>query len=262
MSLFSGNIFSRSLVMDTQIFACLPQDGRKYKKGPPPKTLFLLHGISGNAANFVHNTPVHFYSQQYGIAIIMPEVQRSFYQDMKGGLLYYSYITKELPALCAELFNISVTRENLSIAGLSMGGYGAMYAAFSAPEVFSACGAFAPACDIKSQVASYNRYAGFGQVGYRMEHEFAGIFGEDFAVPDSIDLYRLSGKVSRESLKPRLYIGTGTEDPLHDQSVKFRDHVQKLDIDMIYEEWPGDHDWIFGNEALKRMLAHFYSAAN
>jgi S-formylglutathione hydrolase FrmB len=258
MSLFSGNVFSRSLVMDTQIFACLPQDGRLYKKGPPPKTLFLLHGISGNAANFIHNTPVHFYSQQYGIAIIMPEVQRSFYQDMKGGLLYYSYITKELPALCAELFNISVAREDLMIAGMSMGGYGAMLAALGAPDVFSACGAFAPACDIKGQVASYKQYAGFGQVGYRMEYEFSGIFGESREVPDGSDLYQLIEKVSTEKVRPRLYLSVGTEDPIRDQVLLFRDHAQRLDIDMMYEEWQGEHDWIFGNEALKRMLAHFY----
>jgi S-formylglutathione hydrolase FrmB len=245
--------------MDTHLNVCLPQDSRFYKKGPLPKTLFLLHGMSGNAANFVHNTPVHFYSQQYGIAIIMPEVQRSFYQDMKGGLLYYSYITRELPALCAELFNISLAREDLAIAGMSMGGYGAMRAAFGAPELFSVCGAFAPACDVKRHVVRYKDFEGFGQIGFRMQYEFAGIFGEDFAVPDSSDLYRLSEKVSRESLKPRLYISTGTEDPLHDQSVEFRDHVLKLDIDMIYEEWPGEHDWVFGNDALKRMLAHFYS---
>jgi S-formylglutathione hydrolase FrmB len=192
----------------------------------------------------------------------MPEVQRSFYQDMRSGLLYYTYLTKELPALCAELFNISLAREDLSIAGLSMGGYGAMYAAFSRPDVFSACGAFAPVCDIKNQVALHKRYAGFGQVGYRMEYEFSGIFGENREIPDSSDLYQLSEKTSRGEPKPHLYLSIGTEDPLLDQVVKFRNHVQKLDIDMIYEEWPGDHDWIFGNEALKRMLPHFYPLAN
>jgi S-formylglutathione hydrolase FrmB len=258
MSLFSGNIFSRTLLMDTQLYVCLPQDGRLYNNGPVPKTLFLLHGLSGNAANFVNNTPVHFYSQQYGIAIVMPEVQRSFYQDMEGGLRYYRYITRELPALCAKLFHVSVAREDLMVAGMSMGGYGAMLAAFGSPDVFSACGAFCPACDIRKQVSSYAQFENFGQVGNRMQYEYKGIFGEDLAIPDGSDLYKLTEKVSREKVKPRLYLSTGLDDFIHDQSVEFRDHVKKLDIDFQYEEWNGDHDWVFGNESLKRMLEYFH----
>jgi S-formylglutathione hydrolase FrmB len=95
-----------------------------------------------------------------------------------------------------------------------------------------------------------------------MEYEFSGIFGESREVPDSSDLYQLTPKISREKISPRLYLSVGAKDPIHDQVVQFRDHVQKLDIDMIYEEWPGDHDWIFGNEALKRMLTHFYPPMN
>lgn len=30
--------------------------------------------------------------------------------------------------------------------------------------------------------------------------------------------------------------------------------MKKLDFDFTYEEWAGDHDWYFFNEALKKAL--------
>jgi S-formylglutathione hydrolase FrmB len=257
MALFAGNIFSRTMMMETQLYVSMPQDGRYYKKAPPPRTLILLHGISDNAAGWVRNTMAEFMANQYGIALVVPEVQRSFYQDMQYGLPYYRYITRELPGLAAELFHLSVKREDLMVAGLSMGGYGALKCAFGSPDVFSACGAFSSACDVKNMVAHYKEFEGAGEVGCRIGDEFAGQFGEDRNVPDESDIYWLAEKVSRQALKPRLYMTCGTEDGLLEMNHKMRDHIKSLSIDCTYEEWAGIHDWIFWNESLRRMLAHF-----
>jgi S-formylglutathione hydrolase FrmB len=257
MALFAGNIFSRTLMMETQLYVSMPQDGRYYQKAPPPKTLILLHGISDNAAGWIRNSMAEFMANQYGIALVVPEVQRSFYQNMNYGLLYYDYITQELPKLCGELFNLSVKREDLMVAGLSMGGYGALKAAFGHPEVFSACGAFSSACDIKSTVRDYKEAEGKGEVGYRLEAELTGMFGEGMPVPDESDLFLLTEKVSRGTVKPRLYMTCGTEDFIRGHSLKLRDHLQSLPLDFKYEEWTGIHDWIFWNESLRRMLAYF-----
>jgi S-formylglutathione hydrolase FrmB len=258
MALFAGNIFSRELMMETQLYVSMPQDGRTYKPAPPPKTLILLHGISDNAGGWIRKSMAEEWANRYGIALVVPEGQRSFYQDMKYGLRYFSYITSELPGLCASLFNLSIKREDLMIAGLSMGGYGAMLSAFGHPEVFSICGAFSSACDIRALVKNYREMEGQGEIGYRMGCEYTGIFGEDRNVPETSDLYYLAEKVSREIQKPRLYMACGTEDTLAGQNHALRDHIRTLPIDFNYEEWPGVHDWLFWNEALRRMLAYFF----
>jgi S-formylglutathione hydrolase FrmB len=260
MALFAGNIFSRTMMMETQLYVSMPQDGRYYKKSPPPKTLILLHGISDNAAGWIRNSMAEFMANQYGIALVVPEVQRSFYQDMKYGLPYYSYITRELPRLVSELFHLSVKREDLMVAGLSMGGYGALKCAFGSPDVFSACGAFSSACDVKYMTANFKEIEGVGEVGHRMEFELAGQFGEDRKVPDESDINWLVEKTSGATVKPRLYMTCGTEDGLLEMNHRLRDHIKSLPIDCIYEEWAGIHDWIFWNESLRRMLAHFLPA--
>jgi S-formylglutathione hydrolase FrmB len=257
MALFAGNIFSRSMMMETQLYVSMPQDGRYYKKAPSLKTLILLHGISDNAAGWIRNSMAEFMANQYGIALVVPEVQRSFYQDMKYGLPYYSYITRELPRLVSELFHLSVKREDLMVAGLSMGGYGALKCAFGSPDVFSACGAFSSACDVRYIAANYKEVEGTGEVGHRMEFELAGQFGEDRNVPDDSDIYLLAEKIPREAIKPRLYMTCGTEDGLLEMNHRLRNHIKSLSIDCAYEEWAGIHDWIFWNESLRRMLAYF-----
>ena len=109
----------------------LPHDSRKHLGVEPlhagitpsekPKTLILLHGLSDNWAAWMHRTSLLRYAESFDIAVLAPEVQRSFYMDMRNGPAYYTYITEELPELAAKQFNISVAPEDLMIAGLSMG---------------------------------------------------------------------------------------------------------------------------------------------
>ena len=54
---------------------------------------------------------------------------------------------------------------------------------------------------------------------------------------------------------PKLYIACGSEDFLIEENHEFRDHVKALGFDMIYEEWPGVHDWKFWDRACGRSLA-------
>lgn len=81
------------------------------------------------------------------MAVIMPEVDGTcFYADMKYGYPYFTYLTKEIPALVEALFPVNKERGRRFVAGLSMGGYGAWKWAFAAPQFFGAaanlCGYF------------------------------------------------------------------------------------------------------------------------
>ena len=59
--------------------------------------------------------------------VIMPEVSYSRYLNMVHGPRYFDYISRELPEFCEKLFpKMSRKREDHYIAGLSMGGGGAM----------------------------------------------------------------------------------------------------------------------------------------
>ena len=88
-------------------------------------------------------------ADEMGIAVVMPNGHLSFYTDMHVGMPYFTFITKELPAICRSFFpNMSDKREDTFVAGLSMGGYGALKCGLRAPEVFSHAAALSACTDI------------------------------------------------------------------------------------------------------------------
>ncbi|HEY5377598.1 MAG TPA: alpha/beta hydrolase-fold protein, partial [Polyangiaceae bacterium] len=57
------------------------------------------------------------------LAVVMPNVHRSYYSNMARGYRYWDFITEELPNKARALFPLSARRELNFAAGLSMGGY-------------------------------------------------------------------------------------------------------------------------------------------
>ena len=257
MAFFQGNIFSKSIGMETQLYVSLPQDGRRYVSNKLPKSLILLHGISDNASGWARRSQLDYFAEKFGIAVFVPEVQRSFYQDMTYGGKYYSYIAEELPQLISSMFNCSTKREDMMVAGLSMGGYGAIRVAFGSPERFSMCGAFSAACDLSGMLKDREFWKGQGDIGDNIVNEFIASFGPEFTLPDECDLYKLVKRVSEQDIRPSLYMTCGHDDFIHNMSLDFSRFCETLPLDFTYEEWPGIHDWDFWNPSLEKMLAHF-----
>jgi S-formylglutathione hydrolase FrmB len=271
MSFFTGTLYSDALHMDTNLGAILPQDSRLHrypalgiapgvKPRAKPKTFILLHGLSDNYSVWEHRTSLLRYAEFYDAAILLPEAQRSFFLDMKNGPAYFTYIAEELPKLASELFNISVTPQDLYIGGLSMGGYGAMLAALTHPEKYAGAGCLSGAYDIKglaamSQVPMSDPVLAMILAG--MDKDMRAIFGEDYKVPDSADLFTLVPKAAKSSHKPDFYLACGTEDFLYQANTAARDALKAAGFKVTYEEWPGIHEWGFWDTAIQKMLKHF-----
>ena len=60
-------------------------------------------------------------------------------------------------------------------------------------------------------------------------------------------------------VKPKLYCTCGTEDDFRGDNVRFRDEIAQVDSDVVYEEWPGGHDWTFFNESYRRALKRCFA---
>ena len=89
MAYFVGNIYSDCLKQDTQLQVIIPQDEREYACKEDPKLLILLHGLSDNAATWVRKTSIERYAQEYNLAVLMPEVHRSWYYDMENASTHF-----------------------------------------------------------------------------------------------------------------------------------------------------------------------------
>jgi len=267
MGFFEGTIYSKTLHMDTQLGVILPQDSRPHnyltlKEGirarEVPRTLILLHGLSDSASVWWRRTSIERYAEEYDIAVIMPEVYKSFYQNMKYGDDYFTYISEELPELCSTLFHISVEPEDLLIAGLSMGGYGALKCALTYPERYFACGSFSAGCDIREITASAAKNDEEMGPARGFYNTSKAIFGESLEIPDESDVYFLAEHLKDRAENLRLYMTCGRQDPLYPANQRLRAVFEKCNLKTyIYEDWDGEHEWGYWDAAIQKFLADF-----
>ena len=249
MSLINIKFSSGVLKRGTDINVIIPQQTHGYEIGIDSsaheksnyKTLILLHGLSDDHTTWIRRTSIERYAAEYGIAIIMPNGDRSFYTDMEYGSKYYTYITEEVPRIAREYLPLSSKREDNFIAGLSMGGYGALKIGMKNPHRFAACAGLSSVADVKSFMEKYAPDDG------------KLIFGEK-GVPESEDLFAIAENLNKSTLKPRIYMGVGTEDFMYEENLRLRDKFKSLDFDFTYRESKGDHCWAFWDEYIRYVL--------
>src|SRR3712207_9322757 len=80
-------------------------------RGDAHPTLYLLHGLSDDDTVWVRRTSIERYVAPLGLAVVMPQVQRSFYADMACGNRYWTFLTEELPELVRSFFRLSARSE-------------------------------------------------------------------------------------------------------------------------------------------------------
>ncbi len=257
MAYFMGNLYSKSLLQDTSFHVILPHDGRRYIWKEDPKTLILLHGLSDSAATWVRRTAIERYAERYNLAVLMPEVQRSWYQDMVHGIHAFTYITDEILDLADRMFHLSVKREDVMIAGLSMGGYGALRCALDRPDRFFACGAFSGAYDLKDIYRMAVSPDG-DTVLEGLAEDYSAIFNQPDQIPDEVLIENVIRKAASSGKPlPAVYMMCGTEDFLYGHTCAARKLCEENLPDFSYEEWPGHHEWDMWDEAIERMLKRF-----
>jgi putative tributyrin esterase len=251
-----GVFFSKELDMETNISIVAPDKFSEH----PHKVVYLLHGICGRSGDWIDYSMLPNYAKKYRAIFVMPEVSRSFYSDMTYGLNYFSYITEELPLMCNSILNISQKVEDTAIIGGSMGGYGALKAALTKPHKYGFCGAFSSPCLMLKEHLEYSEGARrFKKLfGERLFKDFQAVFGENIDWNPKEDVIELAKQIGDPTKMPELYLACGTEDMFFRDNKRFHHILKELGHDAIFEEWQGNHDWIFFNEALKRALQCFF----
>lgn len=247
MALINLKFYSEALGMQTEALVVMPQKGNYGEIGiqsnvqaGPYKCLYLLHGLSDDHTIWLRRTSIERYASYYGICVVMPRGDKSFYSDMKYGMPYYTHIAKELPKVIREYFNVSAKREDNFVAGLSMGGYGALKIGLRECGSFGACAGISPCGDLK-------KLPEFNDV-------FRPIFGDDIAVPNEDDLLYLCDCAKDSPERPRVYIGIGTEDFLYDNIQPVRLKLEENGYDFTYRESAGAHTWEFWDEYIQYVL--------
>ena len=246
------DFFSEALSLSTTMTVLLPQqtstqigmEGRT-TEGPPP-VLYLLHGLSDDDTIWLRRTSIERYAAPLGLAVVMPQVHRSFYADQAYGGRYWTFLSEELPALVSSLFRVSDRREDTFVAGLSMGGYGALKWALRQPERFAAAASLSGAVDV----------AGLHTGRERPEDPrmFERIFDGQEVAGTPEDVLWLLAHADASTL-PDLYLCCGTEDPLIGDNRRFAEACQAAGVPLTSSFDAGAHEWAYWDATIQDVLA-------
>jgi putative tributyrin esterase len=252
MALIRCDFFSEALGLGTAMTVLLPQPATAQVglaapgRGTAPPVLYLLHGLTDDDTAWTRYTSIERYAAERGLAIVMPQVHRSFYADEAHGGRFFTFLSEELPTVVASFFRVSQRREDTFVAGLSMGGYGALKWALRAPERFAAAASLSGALDVAHRQSHDNR----PHMTELMDRVFAGrpVEGTDD------DLFHLLERADPAAL-PALYVACGTEDALYDDNQRFRDACRRLDVEVSVDFGPGEHEWGYWDTHIRKVLA-------
>lgn len=250
MALVRCDFFSDVLELSTSMTVILPQATSAQigmtgvaESGMHP-TLYLLHGLSDDASTWLRRTSIERYVAPLGLAVVMPEVHRSFYADEAHGARYWTFLSEELPAIAQSFFPVADRREDMFVAGLSMGGYGALKWALRQPGRFAAAASLSGALDL-----------GSGSLESDLPDLHARIWDRPVAGTDDDLLWLLERFAGSPADLPALYVGCGTEDLLIEQSRAFIEAARGYGVALTARLGPGEHEWGYWDAAIQDVLA-------
>jgi S-formylglutathione hydrolase FrmB len=251
MALVRCDFFSDVLGLSTSMTVILPQETSAQigltggARGGDHPTLYLLHGLSDDDTTWLRRTSIERYVAPLGLAVVMPQVGRSFYVDEEHGNRYWTFLSQELPEIAGGFFRLSDRREDTFVAGLSMGGYGAFRWALREPGRFAAAASLSGALDIAGR-----RDADSHPIDPRVWHPAFGTRD----VRDSDDDLMWLVENARTPL-PDLYLCCGTEDFLYEDNRRFAAAARRTGVPVTIDFSPGDHEWDYWDGKIQDVLA-------
>lgn len=254
MALIQVNYLSNALVRTVPVNVILPADKVDSKthgyvrRDRPFKTLYLLHGMFGNYTDWCANTRVQRWAEERNLAVVMPSGDNMYYVN---SLLpfndYGAFVGEELPGIMRSMFPLSERREDTFIAGLSMGGFGALRNGFKYADTFSHIAALSSAITVLDPTAPpiAGDKAMFGDLAAAAETD----------KNHQVAYARLRERVAAgEALMPRVYLACGTDDGFISSTRALRDQLLADGVDLTYDEQPGGHDWDFWDAQIKKVI--------
>lgn len=257
MAQLALNYFSQALSRTVDVQAIIPLERglspETKNKKQPFKTLYLLHGMFGDQNDWLTGTRVKRWATEKNIAVIMPSGENKFYVDNAlTGENFGQFISKELVDFTRALFPLSKKREDTFIAGLSMGGYGAIVNGLQNARTFGAVIGLSSALNLERIVQSTDDEP----LSVRKRSYYQSIFGDlDKLKTSPANPEFLIHELKRKKLDiPKLYLACGKEDFLLSHNRAFHQFLKKEKVPHVYEEAPGGHDWDYWDTYIKKVL--------
>ncbi len=240
----SVKFVSTSLQRPAHYLIVLPPE---YRSSPAIRfpVLFLLHGMDGTSADWIDkgniaSLPLH------KLILVMPDGADSYYTNaaLRSQDRYEDFIAKDLVQDVEQHYRIGTRPNARGIAGISMGGYGAIKVALKHPGLFAFAGSVSGALDAPRWPFSAKR---IGQ-SFRLLRIF-GAWGGSARRANDVFLW------ARESHpNTYFYLACGTDESLLEVNRRFVVLLEKQGIAHEYHESTGGHSWDHWQSELPALL--------
>jgi putative tributyrin esterase len=212
--------------------------------------LYLLHGYTDHYPAWVSYSRITDYARGYQEIVVMPEGDNGFYTNSyeDANLAWEDFLLLDLIPYVDSHYRTVASRQGRAIAGLSMGGYGAMKLGLKHPDMFAAV------ASLSGALAAARR-----REVHADDPEFQKLVANVFGPADNPgraqeDPFELVKKVPTDQL-PQLYISVGSGDFLLQENRDFVKLLSDLKVPYQYREFPGKHEWPIWDREIQVVLA-------
>ncbi|MGB9121226.1 MAG: alpha/beta hydrolase family protein [Candidatus Angelobacter sp.] len=233
---------SASLGRTMHYLILIPPD---YSNGRRLPVLYLLHGLYGDYKNWDTKTRLERIAAAYPFLIVTPDANDSWYTNSATNPSdkFEDYIAKDLISEIDRKYRTIPQKDGRAVAGLSMGGYGAVKLALKYPQLFAFAGSLSGA---------FNAAQNLDDLRPAFRAKLLEVFGNaGSATRRDNDVFLLL-KNSQDD--PHFYLACGTSDFFLETNRALAAHLSKQKIRYKYHETPGDHTWDYWDSELTPLL--------
>lgn len=230
----------------------VPQTSKAPKNRLP--VLYLLHGLSGHYTDWASKTKLAEYVARHNnLIVVTPEGNNGWYTDspVVPADKYESYIMQELIPDVESRYRTITAREGRAIAGLSMGGYGALKFGVKYPDRFIFAASLSGAFGVP--LLTEQELSGFAAARDSVMQAFGPV---DSRTRTDNDIFKLFRAVSQDRIAqlPYIYLDCGTEDYLFKDNRTLADILVERKIPHEFRELPGKHEWPYWDQQVRAVL--------
>jgi S-formylglutathione hydrolase FrmB len=238
--LLEPEFFSQALNTREKYFVYLPPGYNNSDTRYP--VLYLLHGLSGNKVEWLGNGMVASADQAIWsgrmtpIIIVLPQGDLSYWVNHTNGPRWGDYLYQDMVHEVDSNYRTLSDAKHRAIGGLSMGGWGALYQAFTHPDVFGAAGGHAPS--LRGDDGSLNFLPR----------------GNAFKKFDPVSLSSSAQGINNL----RVWIDVDDKDPWKDQDNKIHQTLLNRKVSNDFNIFPGKHGGSYWHDHVADYL-NWYS---
>lgn len=240
-------IYSKSMNKTFKTVVITP---KKYKKQKAYPSIYLLHGYAGSYSNWIIKAPfLQDLSTLYETIIVCPDGGfSSWYFDspIDTTMKFKTFIGEEVVDYIDNHYATIKDKLARAITGLSMGGHGALYIAYSFNNKFGVCGSMSGGVDLFASKAKFDIAKRIGDT-LKYRDNWVQLSALNF----------LSHLKKDSGLK--MIIDCGIDDYFYEANLQLHQILIAHQIPHEFIIRPGAHNWDYWTDSIKYHFLFFKS---